>query len=561
MISENKIKDIVELLISSDILISSNIVEKLKIIENFEDMLKIIIDDTLDEEGIENIKEKLKNIYFDEIEFNKKLCIENKNNYNNLEKKNILNNKIDNQVEKKLEDEKTEKVFYEEDKINKTSIIFDKKTKKTISCVKILNDYEEPYKKRDISDFVQYFKNRYKKIENLLLQRSEMINLLSINKIISKKEKESVSFIGLVYDKQTTKNGHIILEVEDLTGRIKVICKKQDNNIEFFKEIEDIVLDEVIGIIGLNMPSDNKSQNNVIFLTDLIFPDIPNTKELKKANEEVYAIFLSDIHIGSTYFMENEFLKFISWLRGETGNPEHKRVASLIRYIFISGDLVDGIGIYPGQEKELTIKDIYKQYDECTRYLKMIPSYIRIIVCGGNHDAIRLSEPQPKLYEDFAKSLYSISNLNIVTNPGYVNIHSSENFSGFDVLLYHGYSFDYYIQDVASIKENGKYHRPDLVMKFLLRRRHLAPSHGSTLYIPDINDDPLVISKVPDFFITGHIHYSNVANYRNVTMICGSCWQKTTPFQEKLGHTPEPCRVPVVNLQTRKVKMFKFGDV
>jgi len=106
----------------------------------------------------------------------------------------------------------------------------------------------------------------------------------------------------------------------------------------------------------------------------------------------------------------------------------------------------------------------------------------------------------------------------------------------------------------------GSTDRPDLIMKFLLKRRHLAPSHLSTLYIPDAQKDPNVIDKVPDFFLSGHIHKSSTSNYRNITLICGSCWQAKTLFQEKVGHNPEPSRVPIVNLKTRDVKILKFGQ-
>jgi len=41
-------------------------------------------------------------------------------------------------------------------------------------------------------------------------------------------------------------------------------------------------------------------------------------------------------------------------------------------------------------------------------------------------------------------------------------------------------------------------------------------------------------------------------------MISGSCWQAKTSFQEKLGHEPEPARVPLVNLKTREIKILKF---
>jgi DNA polymerase II small subunit len=149
-------------------------------------------------------------------------------------------------------------------------------------------------------------------------------------------------------------------------------------------------------------------------------------------------------------------------------------------------------------------------------------------------------------------------NVTMLSNPSYVNIHSSDSFSGFDVLLYHGYSFDYYVANVDMIRNQGGYDRADLIMRFLLKRRHLAPTHKSTLYIPDTQKDPLVIDKIPDFFVTGHIHKCSVSTYRNVTLISGSCWQSKTAFQEKVGHNPEPCRVPLVNLKTRAIKILRF---
>jgi DNA polymerase II small subunit len=128
-----------------------------------------------------------------------------------------------------------------------------------------------------------------------------------------------------------------------------------------------------------------------------------------------------------------------------------------------------------------------------------------------------------------------------------------------DVLLYQAYSFDYFVANVDSIRAQGGYHRADLIMKFLLKRRHLAPSFKSTAYYPGYAEDPLLITKVPDLLVTGHIHYSHVANYKGVTMISCSCWQGKTSYQVKLGHDPEPARVPLVNLRTREVKILRFG--
>ena len=319
-----------------------------------------------------------------------------------------------------------------------------------------------------------------------------------------------------------------------------------------FKAAKDIVLDEAVGISGV-------SGNNIIFTNSLLSPDIPMAKEIRKCEDEVYALFLSDVHVGSTNFLEHDFNKFLKWINQETGTDKQKHIASKVKYIFIVGDLVDGCGVYPGQEKELQIKDIKIQYRFCAELLSSIPVNIEIIVCPGNHDAMRLAEPQPPIYEDFAEPLYKLPNITVVSNPATVNIHASNSFPGFDVLLYHGHSFDFYFAEIESLRNNGGYDRADLLMKLLLQKRHLAPSYASTLYVPDIKSDFLVIDKVPDFFVSGHIHKAAAANYKGVTLISGSCWQSKTTYQEKIGHNPEPSRVPIVNLQTRQLKILKFG--
>jgi DNA polymerase II small subunit len=416
--------------------------------------------------------------------------------------------------------------------------------------VKIVFSYDSRPKKREASDFVQYFNNRYQSIEKILKQRHELQNTTSINRVVNKKDREQLSIICVVGDKQYTKNGNCVLTVEDRTGQTKVLVSK--NKPDLFKLAKEVVLDDIIGVVGVN-------GNNIIFASNLLFPDIPSTKEIKKANEEVYALFLSDLHVGSKNFLEDDFNKFLKWINCELGNETQRQIASKVKYIFIIGDMVDGCGVYPGQEKELEINDIKDQYKVCADLLSRIPSNIKLIICPGNHDAMRLAEPQLPVYKDFAEPLYNLPNATMVSNPCTVNIHSSSNFPGFEVLVYHGYSFDFYFAEVESLRTMGGYDRADLLMKFLLKKRHLAPSYTSTLYVPDTKLDCLVINKVPDFFVSGHIHKAAAANYRNVTLVSGSCWQSKTTFQEKVGHNPEPSRVPIVNLQTRHIKMLKFG--
>ena len=416
--------------------------------------------------------------------------------------------------------------------------------------VKVISSYQEENVKRDVQDFVDYFNHRFKAIEKILKARQGMQANISIKHILRKKEKEQLALIGMVNGKDTTKNGNLMLTVEDPTGNIKVLVNK--NKPELFRKASDIVMDEVIGVLGVN-------GENIVFANDLYWPDVPSL-EVKKCPDEVYAAFISDIHVGSTKFLPDDFDKFLKWINGEAGNDKQREIASKIRYLFISGDLVDGVGIYPNQEDELEIKDIYEQYRVCTDLLKKIPSHIKMIICPGNHDAVRLAEPQPLFTKTYSAPIYELQNTTIVSNPALVNIHSSEDFSGFNVLIYHGYSFDHYVAQVNSLRNQGGYDRADLIMRFLLQRRHLAPTHTSNQYVPDNKRDPLVIDSVPDFFISGHIHKSVSANYKGATLICGSCWQSKTAFQEKVGHHPEPSRVPVVNLQTREIKILKFGN-
>jgi DNA polymerase II small subunit len=524
MAQNNIKKEIVSLLLKNNVLVSP-------------DFLKEIKEDLDSGKLLSYVSEQVESSKFLVLtkEINELLeKLSKEDNWNNSDKTETMFEREQKPEDKDKKEPEVKEVEKKEGPLNSVNVVF---------------SYEEESKKRDIQDFVAFFNARYRTLENILRHRQELQNILSINRILNKRDKENVSLIGIVKDRKTTSNNNLILEIEDTSGAIKVLVSK--NKPDLFNLAKDIVLDEIIGVVGVN-------GENIVFANNVVWPDIPLNKELKKAPDEAHAIILSDLHIGSDQYLGAKFNNFLKWINGGMGNKKQKETASKVKYILLVGDLVDGVGIYPNQDEELIIKDIYQQYEECAKLLKQIPPHITLIICPGNHDAMRIAEPQPQLYRDFAKPVWELPNVIMVSNPSLVNIHSSSSFSGFDCLLYHGYSFDYYVANVESIRNRGGYDRADLIMKFLLQRRHLAPTHTSTLYIPDAKKDNLTIEHIPDFFIAGHIHKSCVANYRNITMICGSCWQAKTPFQEKVGHNPEPARVPIVNLQTREVKILRF---
>ncbi len=426
--------------------------------------------------------------------------------------------------------------------VDTVEVVDDIKTK-----VEIIQTYVDKPKKREMKHFVLFMKARYKELKKMLLQRMELQGAISIAKASSKKSKENVALIGFIYSKEKTKNGHIMIELEDPTGIIKVLVYGKDE--ELMKKFEEVVLDEVVGILGV-------TGDNIVFSKEVFFPDVP-MKEYKKAKDDVCVAFISDLHVGSNLFAEKEFERFIGWLNLSYGSEAQKSLAKKVKYLFVCGDLIDGVGIYPGQDKELVIKDIYGQYGKIAEYFNSIRKDIKIVCIGGNHDALRLAEPQPPLSKDFARELYKIDNLILVSNPSVVRIHDM-----FDVLMYHGYCFDYYMNNVDYIRNAGGYEASGKMMEFCLKKRHLAPMYISTLKIPDINEDPMIIRHVPDFFVTGHVHYDvKFHSYKNVSMIGCSSFQYKTAFQDKLGHVNIVWgKVPIVNLKSREKFVMDFRD-
>jgi DNA polymerase II small subunit len=209
---------------------------------------------------------------------------------------------------------------------------------------------------------------------------------------------------------------------------------------------------------------------------------------------------------------------------------------------------VDGIGIYPGQQHELTIRNVHKQYDFAIKYFEKIPSYIDIFISPGNHDAARKSLPQPAIPEGYLSAIKDKSNIHSVGSPCLLNLH------GVDVLMYHGRSLD----DIIGVVPGMDHDHPEKAMRLLIQSRHLAPVYGGKTMLSPENRDYLVIDKVPDIFHAGHIHVNGLCNYRGVLVVNSGGWQAQTDYMEKLGLVPTPGKVPVVNLQTLETTILSF---
>lgn len=407
--------------------------------------------------------------------------------------------------------------------------------------VKILSSARFDSKKIDVEDFVNHFRNRYNQIKDIIEQKG-IVDLKSIRRIGS--DGESQNLIVMIYNKRVTKNRNLIFEVEDITGSAKVVVN--NNKKDLYNKCKDILPDEVVCF--------NVSGNReILFANDVIFPDC-FLKQKEAIQEDVCVAFSSDIHIGSKMFLEEPFLRFIRWINGEYGNEEERKLAKRVKYLFLIGDNIDGVGVYPGQEDLLTIPGVLEQYKKLEEYLRAIRKDIKIIISPGQHDAVWVGEPQRSLDKEWAQGVLEMDNVLATSNPCLVELEGK-----IKVLTYHGASFHGMVDQIPEIRINYGHNNPTIVLKELLKNRHLAPMHGECDYIPTEKKDYMVIDPVPDVVATGDWHRPEVSEYNNILLITSSCWQSITPFGERVGKNPDPCKVPVLNLKTREVKILDFS--
>lgn len=380
----------------------------------------------------------------------------------------------------------------------------------------------------EYTEFVNYFRDRYNQLSDMLRKRMSARPIESIRKI-NLDSKEPLSVIGMVLDIRTTANGHRLIEVEDATGTIPVLIHKEKDK-ELFQLARRILLDEVIGITGTL-----SSDGSLMFANNITFPDLPNARNSLGAKAKGKAVFISDIHVGSKTFLEDSWLRFVNWLGDE------------INYLIIAGDVVDGIGVFPNQDKELAILDIYKQYEKAAEYLSMVPEHVKIVISPGNHDAVRQAEPQPRFPERITGMFRG--DITFVGNPAMIDI-------GRKVLIYHGRSMD----DIISSTHGFSYSDPVKPMSEMLKLRHLSPIYGGRVSIAPEQKDHFVIDVIPDILHCGHVHTVGVSRYKDVLTVNSGTWQSQTQYQKRMNLQPVPARATVVDLESMQYEIMDFSN-
>ena len=382
----------------------------------------------------------------------------------------------------------------------------------------------------DYADFVTLFRDRYERLASEIRGR---VSHRSARSLQAARGGGESGIIGMINDIRSTKNGHWLIELEDTTGAFPILVMRDS---ALAPLVDELVPDEVIGVEG--RVSDD---GGIIFAESIHFPDIPRTNRPATADRPVEAALISDLHVGSKEFLQESWEAFTSWLQ----TPE----AELIEYLVIAGDMVEGVGVYPGQDDDLVEVDIFAQYERFSEALTQVPGDIEIIMIPGNHDAVRLAEPQPMLDEEFMDIL-APHDITATSNPSTITIEDVS------ILVYHGASLDEMIAQVPDAY--GTYEEPHLAMQTLLKKRHLGPPFGGLIRIAPEEQDYLVIEEIPDVFHAGHVHTVGVGKYNGVSIVNSGCWQAQTDFQRRNNLMPDPAIAPILNLQTLDITLRSF---
>ena len=287
-----------------------------------------------------------------------------------------------------------------------------------------------------VEGYTALFRSRFEKTMRILAQRpdSKRISKVSavkqrvrMGKQVERDEKSlrgsasSIIVAGLLMSKRTKRN-EVELAIDDYTGILTAISTIEDVK----KHASTLALDQMV-----MLELENGKVRPGLTIKSVMMPDIPDHLP-NKSRTEAYAALISDLHVGSKYFMKSEFLRFLDWLSSSDDD-----IVKKIKFLCVGGDLIDGIGIFPNQDKELLEIDAAKQMNHAAQLLAKVPRHIKVLVIPGNHDLGRRALPQPAIpRKDLGEQVYGLENCMMLGNPAFVELN------GVKVLMYHGQSLD-----------------------------------------------------------------------------------------------------------------------
>jgi len=348
----------------------------------------------------------------------------------------------------------------------------------------------------DTSGYVLMFRNRLERMSSLIRGRPDFFQIEKLNAIKTPLSGRKVlaKVVGLVASKKISSD-YVSLTLEDDSGYLRLMCTG-----DAIRKMDEVLIDEFVLV-------EVESQPRGYYAKNIYHLDVPERAK-RTADKKIYAMFLSDLHVGSPDFDETSFQKMIDWINGDLGELE---VVSRIGYLVLNGDLIENPLAGDGRLSE---HDVRSSYDVLAGYLENIRRPMKIFLTPGDTDATRIALPQPAIIRKYAKRLYEMKNVVMLGNPSMVRL------DGVNVLLYHGQSLDEVFRQLQSVSVS----RPSTGMRALLRARHVAPTYGGLTLLAPEKDDLLIIDPIPDIMHCGHVGIPDEEVYRGTLLLSTPSW-------------------------------------
>jgi UDP-2,3-diacylglucosamine pyrophosphatase LpxH len=224
-------------------------------------------------------------------------------------------------------------------------------------------------------------------------------------------------------------------------------------------------------------------------------------------------LFFSDIHIGSMIHNKEIWEGVLTWI---IENHEKYKITKL----FFNGDLVEGIGCWPGQITTLEIPVLENQYKKFREDLKKLPPHLDIILQAGNHDTcVRLIEPQTVLPSEI-QSFFG-PNVSFRTNPFCFKLDNSL------IFAYHGRRIDEWVNQF----EKKTLFQPLEILKEMLNKQHILVRKKGIQLFP-LRKGGLFLPFNIDLFLRGHIHQARRRQIEGTKLVFTSTRQNKKSMRE-----------------------------
>lgn len=212
--------------------------------------------------------------------------------------------------------------FFLEDKVldflytnqEKISLVLEraKKTKKDVISLEMINSFFEKVSIEVLKEYRKVHKNKispqylrdlslekFNKLKVILEENKELYGLVSISKI-NTKLKEFSLIVNLIEKDEDNRS----VVVEDLTGSTTIYFSSHD-------KFESIEPGDIIGVRC-------KWEDDKIFATKVIYPDIPLKKDIARAYNNINCIFITIPTFNEENFNRKAYENFLDWAKLQT---------------------------------------------------------------------------------------------------------------------------------------------------------------------------------------------------------------------------------------------------